>query len=1252
MGKMKDFLMNKSKRLLIVFGKKKSYNDLKTISAISTLAPKVLTDPKDIKKIQPYLDRLKNAIDTEDINNIALMGNYGSGKSTILKTFFSLHSDYKKLNISLASFKTDYISSENKTKADDDKAPSQEDSKKDYDDSFERKLEISILQQMIYHVDPSDIPDSRFKRIINIPFKQSIKVAFFWVIWLASSVNIFKFKYLNELNPNNWSFDKKFSFVAFFSFICFSYGVGCLIARIYRLLKNSKISKFNIKGELELCEINDKSIFNHYLEEIIYFFEKTKMELIIIEDLDRYNNTEIFTKLREINIIINNSKLIKHSVKFIYAIRDEMFNDKCNRVKFFEYILPIIPFINSSNASDQLNKLIDENELQTALSKDFTTDIVTFIPDIDMRLLINIFHEFKLYKELLPKSLKYENLFAIMAYKNLYPDDFSKLNTNKGDLYDLFANKSDYCRDIILSKGSRIKEIDNLLDKIDNEKLKSLKELRAVFLLKVIDEILKMNSFLCFANDQGDLSLDSACEVQFFKTSIESNEFKYKYQKIGTDRYGNHVNNILNNSFTTKNNEFFKTNEFVKEYYNREEIITNKVMNRIEELKKERYNLTEDISRISSLSIKDLLLYSNNSLIIDKLDNALLYYLISEGYLDENYNDYISIFHEYNLTKSDYNFERSVKTDVKLDFDYKLTKINYIVKRVSLNHFLKPSILNFDLLDFLHSNSISYSLQLNNFYSILKNNDHFDFMIKYLNNRPNYRQVFIIKLLTVNKSFWSYLKFKSKHPNEEINKIISYIFMFSKIELIKDLQDIEALDSHISELGEFFKYCSELQDNNSTFINYIKERKIKIKNLDTPLDKQNILIKYLYDNDAYELTSTNIQIIVNNIINKDYSIRLTESNYTTILSLNLPKMHNYISKNLELYIKNIMLLESNNQELEVTLICLLNNDSISIELKKELIKHNKIEITDLSKVKALEQKRLLIQFKKLTINWDNIFNYYVSYESDDDFDSILINLISQNAFKISELGTPKLTKYNEDYYDQFIDSVVHCSKFGEDNYKSLIKIIPLDYDRFDFENIELYQINILLNSSLIPFTIENYNLLRKLNNKTHINLLENHNDLFVNMLEELELELEDYEEILKSTQISDKNKIMVIESMKENQIIDNKFFLDYIACLIQRGNMIKLNSALLLNLNKLISDIEHKIQIILYNLKKITKMEYKDYISSINENYNKVFIKRSRTRFENTSENIKLFNNLKYNQLIKSVKIINDKEIMVIGNYK
>ena len=70
----------------------------------------------------------------------------------------------------------------------------------------------------------------------------------------------------------------------------------------------------------------------------MYFFESTTYDTVFIEDLDRFNQPNIFIKLRELNTVINNYDNIKRKVVFIYAIKDDMFKDE-ERTKFFDFIV-------------------------------------------------------------------------------------------------------------------------------------------------------------------------------------------------------------------------------------------------------------------------------------------------------------------------------------------------------------------------------------------------------------------------------------------------------------------------------------------------------------------------------------------------------------------------------------------------------------------------------------------------------------------------------------------------------------------------------------------------------------------------------------------------------------------------------------------------------------------------------------------------------------------------------------------------
>ena len=141
---------------------KEPQTDTSTASALGKLTP-----IRNAENIGLYETELSNKLDDPDVKNIAITGPYGSGKSSIIKTFFNRHPEYRPLYVSLAAFKDDRtingkMDDSAKTETEEDTiSPEQQ---KVLDD----RIEYSILQQLFYHVKGKDVPFSRLKRIRTV----------------------------------------------------------------------------------------------------------------------------------------------------------------------------------------------------------------------------------------------------------------------------------------------------------------------------------------------------------------------------------------------------------------------------------------------------------------------------------------------------------------------------------------------------------------------------------------------------------------------------------------------------------------------------------------------------------------------------------------------------------------------------------------------------------------------------------------------------------------------------------------------------------------------------------------------------------------------------------------------------------------------------------------------------------------------------------------------------------------------------
>ena len=316
-----------------------------------TLAPTSDSDAEEtINMLSDFLENKANI-------NIALSGKYGAGKSSIIYTFFKQDKRkvYRPLYISLGMFginKNDEISEEDQN-------------------VFCQEIEKSIIQQIIYREKPQDLPDSNIKRIKKLPTRNIVLmgsiVLIALIIYLISIYNInvgeqIKNAIANIIAVNKANMqlsniillDISIAALVIGSFILITIALSILWKKL--IVKSYKLKLPNT--EIEINQNSEESLINKYMDELIYFFSKTKYNVLIVEDLDRFLENKsikyriliIFQKLKELSKILNESKEINRQIKFIYAVKDDLFSNATERTKFFDAIVPVIPIISNFNS--------------------------------------------------------------------------------------------------------------------------------------------------------------------------------------------------------------------------------------------------------------------------------------------------------------------------------------------------------------------------------------------------------------------------------------------------------------------------------------------------------------------------------------------------------------------------------------------------------------------------------------------------------------------------------------------------------------------------------------------------------------------------------------------------------------------------------------------------------------------------------------------------------------------------------------
>lgn len=436
---------------------------------INRLVERVKLDPKHWQK------SWRIALPGEGIRNIALTGGYGVGKSSILQEVARQYRS-KVVQVSLSTLspeETPLVQSKEHEGAQSGSASSLMSVKplNPVATTKTNQIQKEIVKQLLYREEPAKMPSSRFKRIGRFQVRRAVAIAvlsalvavvvFYLAGWTAK---IAELELLSDLGL--WPHAVIF-------------GATFLGAFALQGLFHDRIQIRQVKvADADIALSSDAvNYFDQYLDEIVYFFEVTKRDVVIFEDIDRFDDPRIFETLRALNTLLNGAgQLRRRHIRFIYAIKDSIFAklgervqesieptepaekphekidsgkapdlvaaevETANRTKFFDLVIPVVPFITHRNARNLMDRVLEDvkGKIEPGLI-DLAARHIT-----DMRLIKNVRNEFVVFKSKVLKAddggslrLSDNALFAMMLYKSTHLEDFEKVKAGSSKLDDV-----------------------------------------------------------------------------------------------------------------------------------------------------------------------------------------------------------------------------------------------------------------------------------------------------------------------------------------------------------------------------------------------------------------------------------------------------------------------------------------------------------------------------------------------------------------------------------------------------------------------------------------------------------------------------------------------------------------------------------------------------------------------------------------------------------------------------------------------
>ncbi len=990
-----------------------------------------LAPTDDADKSGVYSEAILFATNNPKVFNIALTGPYGSGKSSIIQSFLK---KYRRpaLHISLAAFVPEADLGSEKVSR--------------------QEIERSILQQMLYGADANKLPLSRFKRIqspgvwsIFQSLYMMLGILAIWFVFsrredIISGTFFAPLSFSNWLNLGSFALATTLLWVILHHFYVASFGLS---------LKSISLKDVEIKPAHD----DQESILNRHLDEIVYFFQSTKYDLVIIEDLDRFNNAEIFVTLREINSLVNKNVGVKNTIRFLYALRDDMFVNT-DRTKFFEFIIPVIPIINTSNSIDMVLEQGRRLELDGRLDKQFLREVSRYLNDL--RLIQNIFNEYAIYVANLETDeenlLDANKLLAILIYKNVYPRDFERLHRGAGTLAEILNRQDELIRTGEAAYRADITELEERLEAAEQQTPSGLRELRQIYAMALIEKLSAHDVSVSVSLDRGTwITLPQLVSHDTFE------------QLIGATRlFHRNVHNQFNQMDVSKLQSEVDSQ---KSFQQRKEEIESKAADNKSKTLRQIRDLRTKITTLRTAKLNELLRLNANraqDLFENFKENGeLARFLIMEGHLDDTYYQYTSLFHSGRLSPNDNKFLIQIRAFVTPEPGFPIDNPKEVIAAMRDEDFRQSYVLNVKLVDSLLSDRSRFL-------------DQTQKLFEFLSSEFECCEEFFDAYYTSGRDVAGFLSGLANVWGNLVPAVIASHNNISHVsQLVSNLPEtlLKTLGRKFDELPEFVsENLPEILLNKPEFApERVACLDFEVK--DMPAIKEHSeIVRFMFEKGLFELTITNLEYVYQEILGENDLEALSERNFTTIRSTNNATLMKRVERDFDRYLRDILLeLQGNSKEDAPAVLAVILHDELDQDDLREFLER---QTTRLPALEGVPERLHAMLFKLSVIQptWVNCLTFMEGegFEADS-----LVGYLDRDAVRGAILEHPIPSDMNSLNLRLFL---LNAGSMSDAAYKEYAHALPKSFTKLP-EGLEPAKLRILIEEGKITFAKESLDAL-------------------------------------------------------------------------------------------------------------------------------------------------------------------------------
>jgi hypothetical protein len=1155
------------------------------------LAP---TDEADKEGV--YAEALTYATNNERVFNIALTGPYGSGKSSIIKSFLKRY-PRPALNISLAAF-----------------VPGVDAASKEV---HRQEVERSILQQMLYGADANRLPLSRFKRIRSPGFWSIFKTLFI-LIGVAATAYVFLNRqaviggaFLTPFAASNWRHLGSVALVGLFLWMTIHH---FYVASFGLSLKSISLKDIEIKPASDTGE----SILNRHLDEIIYFFQSTKYDLVVVEDLDRFNDADIFVTLREINSLVNANAGVTRQIRFLYALRDDMFVNT-DRTKFFEFIIPVIPIINASNSIDMVLDQGKRLALIERLDRQFLREVSRYLSDL--RLITNIFNEYAIYVANLEADdqnlLDANKLLAVLIYKNVYPKDFEDLHRGEGNLAGILGRHDQFVARGAAAHRSEIAALEQRTVLAERQTPADLRELRQIYAMAIIEQ-LPDNVAQINVDGQPWITCRQLPEQDPFEPWISAGTFNCRTLQPYGQHYSHQVQLVDLEDKVDPQRSYSQRKDEIEDKSSARKL---EIQHRIAELRvaiaKLRTMKFNELIRLSPESVEDLFEGAGENV-------ELARFLIIEGYLDDTYYQYTSLFHSGRLSPNDNKFLIQIRASTTPDPDFQVDNAREVVAAMRETDFGQSYVLNVNLVDCLLSDPARYLEQTSKLMGLISTEFERceDFLDAYYARGKQ-----TPALLTRLTAAWERFIPTALLSPRGVSHATQLVAGLSEEALQTQAAGVD-LPAFVSEhLPEILAHVPELPPQRLQLLDF------EVKSLPA-IGEHPSIARAMVEAGLFELSAENIEYIYRQTLGGSDLDALRTRNYTTLRAMGSDMLEGRIERDFKAYLDGVLLnLERNSAEDVSSILAILRRDDVDHESLRKFIERQSALVPDLSEVPE-NLHAMLFELRRISPTWENCLAFLNGSGFDDER---LVAYLENGGVRTALLEKPIPTDPDARPLRAFL---LGAAALSDSAYADYVDALPQPFKRFP-EAVERSKRRILITRRKITLTKES---LEDLGDEAELQVLFVATNIESYLEEPDNLALDDdFLESLLETEISDEHKASVIDLMDLDAVVNLPDRAALLGPILDRTNsgLSNVNADVAKSLIAQSAPVATRISILNKVNSVLTDDDVRQVLAELPLPYSDIKTGYYTPRLDNNSENRTLLGWLDSRNIISSWKVNN-----------